>query len=129
MRNISLIPLVAFAAASAIDADDSIKPARISPSVVKFLNNHAAVNTTLIELYWSIGEYITNKIDADGWGKGTVEQLAQHIEQREPDARGFSARNLWRMKQVFRDLSGSANSVTTGDRITVDAQSVDHEPV
>jgi hypothetical protein len=39
----------------------------------------AAVNTTLIELYWSIGEFITRKIADEGWGKGTVESLAQHI--------------------------------------------------
>ena len=61
----------------------------------------AAVNTTLIELYWSIGEYITSKIDAEGWGKGTVEELARYILGNQPDARGFSARNLWRMKQFY----------------------------
>ena len=50
----------------------------------------AAVNTTLIELYWNIGEFIVRKIEADGWGKGTVQALAEHIRQRKPDARGFS---------------------------------------
>ena len=29
----------------------------------------AAVNTTLIDLYWSVGEFISLKIADDGWGK------------------------------------------------------------
>lgn len=61
----------------------------------------ASVNTTLIALYWSIGEFIQQKIADDGWGKGTVESLAEHISQKQPNARGFSASNLWRMMQFF----------------------------
>jgi predicted nuclease of restriction endonuclease-like (RecB) superfamily len=60
-----------------------------------------AVNTTLIELYWSIGEFITAKISREGWGQGTVKALAEYIQQKQPNARGFSASNLWRMKQFF----------------------------
>jgi predicted nuclease of restriction endonuclease-like (RecB) superfamily len=59
------------------------------------------VNTTLIELYWSIGEFITGKIAEDGWGKGTVESLAEHIRRKQPNVRGYSASNLWRMMQFF----------------------------
>ena len=82
----------------------------------------AAVNTVLIDLYWSIGEYISRKIAADGWGQGTVASLADYIQRREPNARGFSAQNLWRMRQfcetyhgqpilstLLRDLSWSHN--------------------
>jgi predicted nuclease of restriction endonuclease-like (RecB) superfamily len=61
----------------------------------------AAVNTTLIELYWSIGEYIKRKIGDDGWGQSTVEALAEYIRRKQPNVRGFSARNLWRMMQFF----------------------------
>lgn len=61
----------------------------------------AAVNTTLIDLYWSIGEFITRKIADDGWGKGTVSELAEHIRRKLPNLSGFSARNLWRMMQFF----------------------------
>ncbi len=61
----------------------------------------AAVNSSLIDLYWKIGEYITGKVADEGWGKGTVEKLADHIQQRQPGASGFSARNLWRMMQFF----------------------------
>ena len=66
----------------------------------------AAVNTTLIELYWSIGEYISQRIAAAGWGKGTVAELAEHIRQHQPTARGYSASNLWRMMQFFETYRG-----------------------
>lgn len=61
----------------------------------------AAVNTTLIELYWSIGEFLSGKIAQDGWGKGTVSALAEYIRHWQPNARGFSSQNLWRMRQFF----------------------------
>ena len=60
-----------------------------------------AVNTGVIDLYWSIGQYLHHKIEADGWAKGTVVQLAGYIAQREPGKRGFSSQNLWRMRQFF----------------------------
>jgi predicted nuclease of restriction endonuclease-like (RecB) superfamily len=60
-----------------------------------------AVNAELIALYWRIGEYVHDKIDADGWAKGTVVQLAAYIAKREPSLRGFSPQNLWRMRQFF----------------------------
>lgn len=60
-----------------------------------------AVNAELIDLYWRIGQYLHRKIEADGWAQGTVVQLAAYIAQREPGRRGFSAQNLWRMRQFF----------------------------
>ena len=62
----------------------------------------SAVNKELIDLYWSIGEHISGKIASEGWGKGTVESLAEYIRKRQPNARGFSASNLWRMMQFFQ---------------------------
>jgi len=61
----------------------------------------AAVNTTLIDLYWTIGEHISRKIADEDWGKGTVEALADHIQRRQPGRSGFSTSNLWRMRQFF----------------------------
>lgn len=60
-----------------------------------------AVNTEPIDLYWRIGEYLHHRIAADGWAQGTVVQLAAYIAQREAGLRGFSAQNLWRMRQFF----------------------------
>lgn len=60
-----------------------------------------AVNTSLIELYWSIGEYLSRNIRDAGWGKGTVRSLSAYIQKAQPGIRGFSPQNLWRMRQFF----------------------------
>lgn len=59
-------------------------------------------NAEVIELYWRIGQYLHRRIESDGWAMGTVEQLAAYIARREPGRRGFSAQNLWRMRQFFQ---------------------------
>ena len=59
------------------------------------------VNSTLIELYWNIGQYISKKTIQEKWGKSIVEELAIFIKQKEPMIQGFSDKNLWRMKQFF----------------------------
>ena len=65
-----------------------------------------AVNTALIDLYWRIGQYISRKIAEEGWGQGTVAALAEYIHARRPNARGFSASNLWRMMQFYGTYRG-----------------------
>ncbi|KAB2836426.1 MAG: DUF1016 domain-containing protein [Candidatus Brocadia sp.] len=60
-----------------------------------------AVNTELIDLYWRVGEYISRKIETAAWGEGVVENLAAYIAKRHPDIKGFTRRNLFRMRQFF----------------------------
>lgn len=66
----------------------------------------AAVNTALIDLYWSIGEHISRKVAEQGWGKGTVQALAEHIQHHQAGMAGFSASNLWRMMQFYETYRG-----------------------
>lgn len=37
----------------------------------------AQASTALIELYWQIGETISDKVASSGWGKGVVNELAR----------------------------------------------------
>ncbi len=60
-----------------------------------------AVNAELINLYWSIGEYISKKIEISDWGDSIVKELANFIQQHEPEIKGFSDKNIWRMKQFY----------------------------
>ena len=60
-----------------------------------------AVNAELINLYWNIGEFISKKLQLSEWGDSVVTELAKYIQQNEPDIKGFSDKNLWRMKQFF----------------------------
>lgn len=67
---------------------------------------YLAVNTELIGLYWRVGEYISRKIAAAGWGKSTVSDLSVFIRVRQPAVTGFSASNLWRMRQFYETYAG-----------------------
>lgn len=60
-----------------------------------------AVNAALVDLYWRIGEYISRKLEAATWGEGVVDELARYIQRRQPTLRGFTRRNLFRMRQFF----------------------------
>jgi len=60
-----------------------------------------AVNTTLIDLYWQVGQTISRKIEQAQWGDGVVAQLAGHLARTQPGLRGFTTRNLFRMRQFY----------------------------
>ena len=66
----------------------------------------AQANTSLMELYWHIGHIISDKVKRDAWGKGVVSELARYIAQHAPEAKGFSDKNLWRMKQFYETYEG-----------------------
>jgi len=62
---------------------------------------YQAVNTELVTLYWEIGAYISKKIEAAEWGDGVVDELAVAIAREYPGVRGYTRRNLFRMRQFF----------------------------
>ena len=59
------------------------------------------VNRQLIELYWQIGAYITQKLEQAEWGDGVVSQLAEYLASSQLGLRGFTSRNLFRMRQFY----------------------------
>lgn len=71
--------------------------------LIKRSRNNAikTVNTELITLYWNIGEYISRKMELSEWGQSVVKELSLYIQTNEPDIKGFSDKNLWRMKQFY----------------------------
>lgn len=64
------------------------------------------VNAELINLYWNIGEYISNKVEQSEWGQSVVKELSEFIQANEPAIKGFSDKNLWRMKQFYEAYKG-----------------------
>jgi predicted nuclease of restriction endonuclease-like (RecB) superfamily len=66
-----------------------------------------AVNHELLMLYWYIGQQLVEKQRSLGWGKSVVEQLAKDIQTEFSGISGFSARNLWLMKQFYELYSQS----------------------
>jgi predicted nuclease of restriction endonuclease-like (RecB) superfamily len=71
--------------------------------LIKQSRNNAikAVNAELINLYWNIGEHISMKIEQSEWGDSVVTELANFIQTQEPEIKGFSDKNIWRMKQFY----------------------------
>ncbi len=67
------------------------------------------VNTALISLYWDIGKTIVEQQTQAGWGKAVVAQLAKDLQAAFPGVRGFSAQNLWRMRQFYATYRDSEN--------------------
>ena len=66
----------------------------------------AQANTALIDLYWRIGQTLSHKVAQGGWGKGVVTELARYIAHADPTIKGFSDKNLWRMKQFYEAYQG-----------------------
>ena len=64
-----------------------------------------AVDSELVGLYWRVGQYISAKLAAAVWGEGVVDHLAQHLARTMPGQRGFTRRNLFRMRQFFEAYS------------------------
>lgn len=65
-----------------------------------------AVNAELINMYWEIGAYISEKVDSAGWGKSVVSEFSEFLRNHYPAAKGFSPQNIWRMKQFYETYRG-----------------------
>ena len=53
-----------------------------------------AINTTLLEFYWSLGADIVEKQKNVAWGSGFLRQLSEDLMAEFPDMKGFSLNNL-----------------------------------
>jgi predicted nuclease of restriction endonuclease-like (RecB) superfamily len=60
-----------------------------------------SVNSEQISLYADIGRMIIEKQQGKTWGKSIVGNLADDLRREFPGANGFSAANLWRMKNFY----------------------------
>ena len=79
------------------DMKSRIRSARLSAA--------RTVNREVIRLYWDIGRGIIEKQQTLGWGKSVVETLSRDLQSEFPGIRGFSADNLWRMRQFYSEYS------------------------
>lgn len=65
------------------------------------------VNTEKLLFNWSIGSDLVTRKAEERWGAGVVEQLSFDLQQAFPNDKGFSSRNVWRMKQWYLYFSTS----------------------
>jgi predicted nuclease of restriction endonuclease-like (RecB) superfamily len=57
-----------------------------------------AVNSELVTLYWSIGQEISSRFQAEKWGGKIVDRLGRDLRAEFPGIEGFSPRNLRYMR-------------------------------
>lgn len=60
-----------------------------------------AINRELITLYWDVGKQIVERQTTNSWGKAVIEQVAKDLQQAFPGVKGFSSRNIWRMRAFY----------------------------
>lgn len=65
-----------------------------------------AVNTELIQLYLEIGNLISNRVK-DGWGDAVVDKLSLDLQNEYPGVKGFSPRNIRRMRLIHETITGN----------------------
>jgi hypothetical protein len=56
-------------------------------------------NKEQLLLYFKTGRMLSEKIDAEKWGTNVMEQIAEDLQKPLPGLRGFSYRNLRKMRQ------------------------------
>lgn len=98
-------------------------------------NAFRAVNRELISMYWDIGKYISEKVKKNCWGKAVVNDFADFIQNQYIGIQGFSASNIWRMRQFYeiyfddeklaplvREISWTNNLIIMSRAKTVEAR-------
>ncbi len=68
------------------------------------------VNTELIMFYWLLGRDIAMMRPEEKWGCGFYNVLSKDLRESLPDAKGFSVRNLQRMRQFYELFPTLQNS-------------------
>jgi predicted nuclease of restriction endonuclease-like (RecB) superfamily len=80
------------------------------------------VNRELMTLYWEIGKRIVEQQEAEGWGKGTLERLGVDLQREFPGSKGFSPRNVRRMRAFYLAYPAEGSQVVDSNLPQVVAQ-------
>lgn len=60
-----------------------------------------AVNAELINMYWQVGEYLSDLCAQSSFGDKVIDEVANYILTTSPTLKGFNRRGLYRMKQFY----------------------------
>ena len=64
-------------------------------------NAYVKVNEELINMYWDVGKYVSEKVNNSLWGSKTVQKLADYIKTKYPNLSGFDRTGIYRIKQFY----------------------------
>ncbi|MBQ8454641.1 MAG: DUF1016 family protein [Bacteroidaceae bacterium] len=68
------------------------------------------INNESMAMVWEVGGYVSHKLKIAAWGDGVVRQLSDYIRTKEPTARGWSYRTLYKMVQLYETYSSASFS-------------------
>ncbi len=60
-----------------------------------------AVNAELINMYWEVGEYLSDLCSKSSFGDKVIDDVADYISSANPTIKGFNRRGLYRMRQFY----------------------------
>jgi len=75
-------------------------------------NSFRAINRELIDMYWCIGEFVSRRVLENNWGMSVVKEFSDYIQGYYSGISGFSASNIWRMKQFYETYCDNEKLVT-----------------
>lgn len=67
------------------------------------------VNSEQLLFNWQLGRDLVIRKAEEKWGTGIVEQLSLDLQEAFPGTKGFSARNIWYMKQWYLFYSSAVD--------------------
>ena len=74
------------------------------------------VNAEKLLWNWQMGRDLVQRKAEERWGAGVVEQVSLDLQKEFPNVDGFSASNLWRMKQWFLFYTSEPEKLAQGVR-------------
>jgi len=63
----------------------------------------SSANTEQLNLYFSIGGYISINTRSGTWGSGAIEAISQQLQAELPGLRGYSPSNMKNMRQFYEE--------------------------
>ena len=67
-----------------------------------------AVNNETLFTAWSVGKYVSSKLQSEEWGSKVVSQLSEYIRSKRPDIKGFSRSSIYNMVMFYDEYSSKA---------------------
>lgn len=94
-----------------------------------------AVNTELLQFYWTLGADIVARQAEQAWGSGFLPSLSKDLMQEFPEVKGFSLRNLkyirqwyefWQRAAIGQQAVAQLTAIPWGHNLAIIAKCPDH---
>jgi len=61
----------------------------------------AKVNAEALQTYWEVGQFVSNHLRSSEWGDHVVGELADYLQRKNPQRKGYGKRNLYNMVKFY----------------------------